>query len=55
MLKGLTFKRKILNYIVELLKVFLHLPPPSEREGFFKVVCLVNTQNESFVNTKMRL
>jgi hypothetical protein len=40
---------------VELLKVFLHLPPPSEREGFFKVVCLVNTQNESFVNAKMRL
>jgi hypothetical protein len=41
MLMGLTFKRKILNYIVSLLKVFLHPPPPLEREGFFKVVHLV--------------
>ena len=35
------------------LKVFLHSPPPSEREDLVEVVCLVNTQNESFVNTMM--
>jgi hypothetical protein len=28
----LTFKRRILNCIDELLKVFLHAPPPLERE-----------------------
>ena len=32
MLIELTFKRKILNCIVGLLKVFLHPPPPLERE-----------------------
>jgi hypothetical protein len=42
MLMGLTFKRKILNCIVSLLKVFLHPPPPLEREGFVKVVHLVH-------------
>jgi hypothetical protein len=54
---GLTFKRKILNCIVGLLKVFLHPPPPLEREGFVKVVHLAfsTTQNESFVNAKMSL
>ena len=41
MLMELTFKRKILNCIVEFLKVFLHPPPPLEREGFIKVVRLV--------------
>ncbi len=41
MLMELTFKRKILNFIVGLLKVFLHPPPPLEREGFVNVVCLV--------------
>jgi hypothetical protein len=41
MLMELTFKRKILNFIVGLLKVFLHQPPPLEREGFVKVVHLV--------------
>jgi len=34
MLMELTFKRKILNFIVEFLKVFLHPPPPLEREDF---------------------
>ena len=38
MLMGLTFKKKILNCIVELLKVFLHLPPPLGRECIIKVV-----------------
>ena len=41
MLMELTFKRKILNCIVEFLKVFLHPPPPLGREGFVKVVHLV--------------
>ena len=38
MLMELTFKRKILSFILVLLKVFLHPPPPLEREGFVKVV-----------------
>jgi hypothetical protein len=37
MLMGLTFKRKILNCIEELLKVFLHPPPPSEREDLVRL------------------
>jgi hypothetical protein len=41
MLMELTFKRKILNFIVGLLKVFLHPPPPLEKESFVKVVRLV--------------
>jgi len=41
MLMGLTFKKKILNCIVELLKVFLHPPPPLERESFVKVLELI--------------
>jgi hypothetical protein len=34
----LTFKRKILNCIDELLKVFLHPPPPLEKESFAMTV-----------------
>jgi len=34
----LTFKRGILDSIVEFLKVFLHLPPPLERERFMRIV-----------------
>jgi hypothetical protein len=41
MLIELTFKRKILNCIEELLKVFLHPSPPLEREDLVKVVRLV--------------
>jgi hypothetical protein len=41
MLMELTFKRKILNFIVGLLKVFLHPPPPLEREGLVRIVWLV--------------
>jgi len=35
------FQEENSNFIVELLKVFLHPPPPLEREGFVKVVCLI--------------
>jgi len=40
MLIGLTFRRKILICIVELLKVFLHPPPPLEREIPIRIVKL---------------
>jgi hypothetical protein len=32
MSKDLTFRRRILNWTEEILKVFLHLPPPLEGE-----------------------
>jgi hypothetical protein len=35
---GTDFQEENFNFIVELLKVFLHPPPPLEREGFVKVV-----------------
>jgi len=38
MLMDLTLRRKILICIVELLKVFLHPPPPLERESFIRIV-----------------
>ncbi len=41
MLMDLTFRRKILICIAELLKVLLHPPPPLERESLFKVVGLM--------------
>jgi len=34
----LTFKKRIPNCIVEFLKVFLHPPPPLERENFIRIV-----------------
>jgi hypothetical protein len=34
----LTFKRRILNCIVEPLKAFLHPPPPLEREKLIRIV-----------------
>ena len=38
LLMELTFKRRILNCIDELLKVFLHPPPPLERKDFIGIV-----------------
>jgi hypothetical protein len=37
-LMDLTFRSKILFCIVELLKAFLHPPPPPEREKLFRIV-----------------
>jgi hypothetical protein len=41
LLMELTFKRRILNCIDELLKVFLHPPPPLERESLVRLVGLM--------------
>jgi len=38
MLMDLTFRRKILNYIVGFLKVLLYPSPPLEGESFVKIV-----------------
>jgi hypothetical protein len=40
---------------VGLLKVFLHPPPPLEREDLVRLYGFINTINESFVNIKNRL
>jgi len=51
----LTFKNRILNCIDELLKVFLHPPPPLERESIIRKVEYTVLKMIFFVNKEMTL